>query len=67
MRQDLRWDSYRPHTLAHGVVSSLSVPLLVEGESLGALNLCAQTPPAFAGPPRAEAESLPSSARRRWP
>jgi GAF domain-containing protein len=58
LRQETRWDSYRPHALAHGVVSSLSVPLFVEGESLGALNLYAATPEAIAGSPRAEAESL---------
>ncbi len=46
-----RWDSYRSHALAHGVVSSLSLPLSVEGEMLGALNLYSATPAAFAGQP----------------
>jgi len=50
LSQDDRWDRYRLHAFAHGVISSLSLPLLVDGESLGALNLYSATPAAFAGP-----------------
>jgi GAF domain-containing protein len=50
LSREERWDNYRPHAVAHGVVSSLSLPLTVEGETLGALNLYSVTPAAFAGP-----------------
>jgi GAF domain-containing protein len=36
---DERWPAYRSHALAHGVRSSLSLPLIVDGNSVGALNL----------------------------
>jgi GAF domain-containing protein len=49
LSQEERWDSYRPHAIAHGVVSSLSLPLAVDGETLGALNLYSAAPAAFAG------------------
>jgi GAF domain-containing protein len=56
--QDARWPRYRPHAIAHGVVSSLSLPLTVEGETLGAMNLYAATPAAFDGPHRDRAEAF---------
>ncbi len=37
-RED-RWGDYPVHALAHGVRGSLSIPLLAEGDSVGALNL----------------------------
>ncbi len=37
-RED-RWGEYRVHALAYGVRSSLSIPLFVENETRGALNL----------------------------
>lgn len=51
LAQEERWDSYRPHAVAHGVVSSLSLPMAVEGEMLGALNLYSAVPAAFVGQP----------------
>jgi GAF domain-containing protein len=36
---DGRWPDYRSHALTQGVRSSLSLPLIVRGETLGALNL----------------------------
>ena len=36
---DDRWPEYRPYALAQGVRSSLSLPLAVEGDTIGALNL----------------------------
>jgi GAF domain-containing protein len=53
-----RWDHYLPHALAHGVVGSLSLPLNVDGETLGALNLYSTVPAAFAGAPRVQAETF---------
>jgi hypothetical protein len=53
-----RWDRYRAPAVANGVMSSLSLPLIVDGERLGALNLYFATPAAFAGPQRAQAEAF---------
>jgi GAF domain-containing protein len=38
-RTDRRWDGYRQKAVAHGVRCSLSTPLAVDGETVGALNL----------------------------
>lgn len=38
-RTDTRWGDYPARARSHGVLSSLSLPLLVDGRSLGALNL----------------------------
>jgi len=56
--QEERWDGYRAYAVANGVMSSLSLPLMVDGESLGALNLYAAAPAAFAGPQRGQAEAF---------
>jgi putative methionine-R-sulfoxide reductase with GAF domain len=58
LSRDERWDRYRPPAVAHGVVSSLSLPLIVDGESLGALNLYSTAPAAFTGPQRSHAEAF---------
>jgi transcriptional regulator with GAF, ATPase, and Fis domain len=58
LSREERWDSYRPHALAHGVVSSLSLPLAVEGETVGALNLYSAVPAAFAGQLRVHAAAF---------
>ncbi|GAA2117713.1 GAF and ANTAR domain-containing protein [Actinomadura napierensis] len=42
-----RWADYASRALAHGVRSSLSLPLQVPGASIGAMNLYARTPHAF--------------------
>jgi GAF domain-containing protein len=55
---DDRWHNYRPHAVAHGVGSSLSLPLRVEGENLGALNLYALVRGAFSEVHRAHAEAF---------
>jgi GAF domain-containing protein len=46
MRTDQRWPDYAKHAAAHGVLSSLSVPLPFQGATIGALNT-------YAGRPRA--------------
>jgi len=53
-----RWDNYRPHALAHGVGSSLSLPLRVDGQIVAALNLYSRTPQAFDSRIRQHAEAL---------
>jgi GAF domain-containing protein len=48
-----RWGSYPAHALGYGVRSSLSLPLAVNGDCRGALNLYATTTEAF-GPEQRE-------------
>jgi GAF domain-containing protein len=50
-----RWDRYRPHALTHGVLSSLSLPLAVAGQTAGAMNLYSLQRHAFTGPARSHA------------
>jgi GAF domain-containing protein len=38
MRSEQRWPDYAQHAAAHGVLSSLSVPLPFQGATIGALN-----------------------------
>lgn len=47
MSAETRWPRFCAHAAARGVHSSLSYPLLVRGESMGALNLYAYQPRAF--------------------
>ena len=47
MRSEQRWPDYAKHVSAHGVGSSLSVPLPFQGVTIGALNNYAATPGAF--------------------
>ena len=47
LADDDRWDGYRMPALGHGVRSSVSVPLHVGNQVLGALNVYATTPRAF--------------------
>jgi len=58
LAEEKRWDRYRPHAIAHGVVSSLSLPLSVDGQSLGALNLYSAQRAAFGGEQRQHAEAF---------
>lgn len=57
-----RWHAYRSFALGYGVRSSLSLPLRVEGEVRGALNLYALTPEAFGLAERAAAELFATQA-----
>jgi len=47
MRREQRWPDYAQHASAHGVGSSLSVPLPFQAATIGALNNYAATPGAF--------------------
>ena len=44
MRSEQRWPDYAQHAAAHGVLSSLSVPLPFQGAAIGALNTYAGRP-----------------------
>jgi GAF domain-containing protein len=55
LRVDERWDRYREHALRLGIVSSLSLPMTVDGETVGALNLYATRPGAFTDAARQQA------------
>ncbi len=56
-RED-RWDGYPAHAVAHGVISSLSLPLIVDGQTVAALNLYSGRPAAFQGQPGRHAEAF---------
>src|SRR5215204_2608349 len=47
MRTEQRWPEYAQSVAAHGVLSSLSVPLPFQGATIGALNTYARRPQAF--------------------
>jgi GAF domain-containing protein len=44
MRSEQRWPDYAQHAAAHGVLSSLSVPLPFQGATIGALNTYSSRP-----------------------
>ena len=56
------WMMYAQASAAHGIASSLSLPLLHAGRMIGSINLYASTPDAFEGHHDALAEELGSSA-----
>ncbi|HEY6812686.1 MAG TPA: GAF and ANTAR domain-containing protein, partial [Propionibacteriaceae bacterium] len=47
MRTEQRWPDYAKHVVAHGVLSSLSVPLPFQSVTIGALNTYAGQPKVF--------------------
>jgi GAF domain-containing protein len=47
MRNEQRWPDYAQHAAAHGVLSSLSVPLPFQGATIGALDTYAGRPKVF--------------------
>lgn len=59
---DERWGNYRSHILTHGVRSSLSLPLRMDGETVGALNLYSQQTGAFSSELRQAAEKFAAQA-----
>jgi GAF domain-containing protein len=58
LRAETRWPEYRAHACQHGIRSSLSFPLAVDGSTVGALNLYGFVPHAFAAPVRQQAETF---------
>ncbi len=59
---DDRWGEYRTRALAHGVRSSLSLPLKTGNGAVGALNIYAGTPSAFSDADRRHAEQFAAEA-----
>jgi GAF domain-containing protein len=53
-----RWPTFATAAVAHGVASSLSLPLRVGDRTIGALNLYAHEPAAFTGVARRHAEAF---------
>ena len=47
MREETRWPDYAANVVPRGVLSSLSVPLPLQTEVVGAMNCYARTPGAF--------------------
>jgi len=47
LREDSRWARYREHAVTSGVRSSLSLPLTVSEETIGALNMYCMQPEGF--------------------
>ena len=53
-----RWAAYARATAAEGIASSLSLPLMVDGRTVGGVHLYASTPDAFEGHHQALADML---------
>jgi GAF domain-containing protein len=63
LETDQRWPQYRPHALEHRVRCSLSLPLTMDGRTIGALNLYGfDRPRLFGGSNRQRAELFASQA-----
>jgi GAF domain-containing protein len=60
LTHDQRWDGYTTDALARGVMSTLSLPLIIDGQTVASLNIYSSQPAAFDGPPRRHAEALAS-------
>lgn len=58
MQHEGRWATYTDAALGHGVRSSLSLPLVVDGENRGALNLYSTRPGAFGPADRDRAQAF---------
>jgi len=59
---DTRWGDYRNHVLAQGFRSVLSLPLTIDGVTIGALNLYGEAPRAFSDGQRSRAEGFAAQA-----
>lgn len=62
LREDERWPRYREHALQLGIASSLSLPMSIDGETVGALNLYATERAAFDEPARRHAMAFTDQA-----
>jgi GAF domain-containing protein len=57
-----RWGDYAAHALANDIHSVVSLPIRVDGDSIGALNLFSSTTAAFAEPDVARAQAFTTQA-----
>ncbi|MFL6143711.1 MAG: GAF and ANTAR domain-containing protein [Labedaea sp.] len=64
LAEDMRWGDYRMDALAHGIRSSVSIPLRHGTHSVGALNLYSDRPHAFGTDEQAEARRFGAEAGR---
>lgn len=62
MTADTRWADFRHEALAHGIHSSVSIPLSIDGSTVGALNLYGFQPHAFDQAARQHAETFATQA-----
>jgi GAF domain-containing protein len=62
MTEEQRWPAYSPHAAERGVRSSMSVPLPVREQVLGAINVYSRSPRVFGEDDVAAAETLVSHA-----
>jgi GAF domain-containing protein len=62
MSTETRWGDYAGHAVDHGIHSVVSLPLTLDGTTLGALNLFATTPHAFTAHDIARAEAFTAQA-----
>ena len=64
MRTEDRWPDYSPLAVQVGVLSSLSIPLPIQEEVVGAVNIYARKPDAFAEEALAAGRAIPSPTSR---
>src|SRR5512133_3483683 len=57
-----RWGDYAAHALANGIRSVVSLPISIDGHSIGALNLFSSSTGAFSPPDVARAQAFTSQA-----
>lgn len=62
LTKEQRWPGYRVRALEYGVRSSLSLPLIIDGASRGAMNIYALIPEAFGFEARRRAEIFAAQA-----
>jgi GAF domain-containing protein len=62
METETRWGDYATHAIANGIHSVVSLPLTLNGETRGALNLFATTPHAFTDHDITRAEAFTTQA-----
>ena len=62
METETRWGDYAGHAVANGIHSVFSLPLILNGNTLGALNLFATSPHAFTDKDIARAEAFTTQA-----
>jgi GAF domain-containing protein len=62
MSSETRWGDYGAHGLAHGIHSAFSVPLALDGDTIGAVNLFSAEPHAFTEPDIARTQAFTAQA-----